>query len=262
MAEGNKSNNSKIPDWQAPLIFIVAGLYDAVQAFLDFILIGLLFNWAISIWAWLTFFVWFSILGVKFGNPKKSLSLVGSLLIKLIPLLDMLPAWSGMVALIIAQEKAEALLLKHAGAVVGVAKLADRAKAIKNYRERRRGQQPENEQSGSQEKKEEKGPSYASQTKNFVDTVQQQRNVRNGGSAEASKENPDSPKGNNPQTPAGKNWDYVKDPDKGGSKAYRDELKGPDKGDSNSNYLDLRNQRRHANEPAKPNHDSTMVINR
>lgn len=66
----------------------------------------------ITIWAWLTFFVWFKLQGINFTNPKRALALNGGGLLELMPILNSLPAWTLAVLLIIASTRTEELLEK------------------------------------------------------------------------------------------------------------------------------------------------------
>lgn len=85
-------------------------LFDGIQAFLTFILIGVFVNWIITIWAYLTFFLWFSFLGIHFMKPANFTSLNGGLIVELIPLLNALPTWTLAVTIIIAKATAEDVL--------------------------------------------------------------------------------------------------------------------------------------------------------
>lgn len=87
----------------------VATIYDALQAFLTFIIIGFLVNWIITIWAWLTFYFWFKFRGVSFLGTK-SVSLNGGALIELIPGLNALPAWTAAVIILIIMTRSEDVL--------------------------------------------------------------------------------------------------------------------------------------------------------
>lgn len=66
----------------------------------------------ISVWAWLTFYVWFKIHGVSFMNAKRFAVLNGGALIEMIPIVNSLPAWTLAVFLLIATTRAEELLEK------------------------------------------------------------------------------------------------------------------------------------------------------
>lgn len=100
-------SQQRVDSITAILMIIVALLYDAVQAFLDFILIGLVVNWILDVWAWLTFFIWFKLKGVSFTNPKRAISLNGGFIAELIPAVNALPIWTAAVIIMVITVKTE-----------------------------------------------------------------------------------------------------------------------------------------------------------
>lgn len=95
-------DNAKISKTSAMLMTMTAYFFDGLQAFLNFILIGFLINWIISIYAFLTFYIWFKMKGVRFTTVKNATSFNGSFLGKLIPGLNTIPFWTLSVGLILA----------------------------------------------------------------------------------------------------------------------------------------------------------------
>lgn len=103
----------------------VAGLYDAAQAGVNLlqginaILPGVgvflvyLLGIPLTIWAWLTFYVWFKVRGVSFMQPKR-FAIVGICGLA-DTIVSALPAWIAAVALLIATTRAEELLEKVPG---------------------------------------------------------------------------------------------------------------------------------------------------
>ena len=76
-------------------VIATALFIDGLQAFFTFILIGPFINWLISFFAYLTFWLWFTLNGVKFTkNPKNFFMLNGGALCEIIPILANLPAWT------------------------------------------------------------------------------------------------------------------------------------------------------------------------
>ncbi|HBV01338.1 MAG TPA: hypothetical protein DEF00_03025 [Candidatus Taylorbacteria bacterium] len=69
----------------------------------------------ISVWAWLTFYLWFKIHGVSFMQPKRFALLNGGALLEMIPIVNSLPAWTLAVLLLIATTRAEELIKKIPG---------------------------------------------------------------------------------------------------------------------------------------------------
>lgn len=83
------------------MMIAVALFFDGVQFgadLLNFIpFVGFILAWTItsgvSIFAWLTFFLWFKLKGVKFDS-KVATTTVGAFFIELIPILNAFPAWT------------------------------------------------------------------------------------------------------------------------------------------------------------------------
>ena len=96
------------------LMLMVAIFFDVLTA-IPFL--GILFN----IPAVLGFYIWFTIKGVSFTKPKRALSFVGVGIFKLIPILSIIPGWSGYTIKTYADGKSEAILAKVAGVAGGVA---------------------------------------------------------------------------------------------------------------------------------------------
>ena len=103
----------------------MAGLYDGAQAGvnllqgLNAILPGLgvflvyLLGIPLTIWAWLTFYVWFKVRGVSFMQPKR-FAIVGIAGLA-DTIVSALPAWIAAVVLLILTTRAEELLEKVPG---------------------------------------------------------------------------------------------------------------------------------------------------
>jgi hypothetical protein len=104
--QGQKAEQ-RINNVTAIFMIVVALLYDAAQAFLEWIGIGFFINWILDIWAWLTFYIWFKLKGVSFANPKRALCLNGGFLLELIPLFDELPIWTASVIIMVITVKTE-----------------------------------------------------------------------------------------------------------------------------------------------------------
>jgi hypothetical protein len=85
--------------------------FDALQWLLAFVFM----DWLAGFFAFMTFFVWFKIHGVKFAKPKRALALGGAGLIEIIPVLSVLPAWTLAVLLIALDTKDKKVLKKMPG---------------------------------------------------------------------------------------------------------------------------------------------------
>ncbi len=73
------------------LMVSVAFFYDALQWLLGWIFMG----WLVTIFAGLTFYVWFKSKGMSFMKPKRFAAFGGSFIVEFIPVIgDILPAWT------------------------------------------------------------------------------------------------------------------------------------------------------------------------
>lgn len=97
----------------------VALIYDGIPALFTLVTSpvggvgGVIAGWAIWPFAWLTFFVWFRMKGVKFlGNKWRTASFFGMPFIEFIPLINNLPGWTAMGVVTYLTVKAEEKLAK------------------------------------------------------------------------------------------------------------------------------------------------------
>ncbi len=115
-----QKNNPKIDNITATLMISTAVLVDGIQAFLTMIFIGPFVNWLISIFAWMTFFLWFMLKGIKFtNNPKKLFTLAGGSLLEAIPIIASFPIWTLTISTTIFMERAEKKLKSTLGKDLG-----------------------------------------------------------------------------------------------------------------------------------------------
>ena len=87
----------KIGFMQAGFMIGVAVIFDLAQAGIELISVGFLgwlFNPLVSIFASMTFFMWFTLNEVSFLKPTKLITMLGTTLIELIPWLNDVPAWT------------------------------------------------------------------------------------------------------------------------------------------------------------------------
>ena len=80
---------------------VVALFYDALQWLLAFIFM----DWLVSIFAYLTFFLWFRLNGISFMKPKRLLTAGGSFVLEIFPWVATLPALTGAVIFIALDSK-------------------------------------------------------------------------------------------------------------------------------------------------------------
>jgi len=115
-----EKEKEKIDNIDATLMIGTAILIDGTQTFLTLILIGPFVNWLISIFAWMTFFLWFMLKGVKFTkNPKKIFTLAGGSLLEAIPIIASFPIWTLTISTTIFMERAENKLKSALGKDLG-----------------------------------------------------------------------------------------------------------------------------------------------
>ena len=70
-------------------MIVVAIFFDALQIILDFLLMG----WIVTIFASMTFWLWFKLNGISFMRPKRLAGSLGVILIDIIPVLGWF-AWT------------------------------------------------------------------------------------------------------------------------------------------------------------------------
>ncbi len=75
--------------------------FDFLQAILNVAFIGIVLNFLINIIAWLTFYLWFKLLGVGLidSGIRKAVIMWGGMLLELIPIFNTLPVWTATIAL-------------------------------------------------------------------------------------------------------------------------------------------------------------------
>lgn len=87
------------------LMIGTALLYDLLQFCVGWIpFVGQILGWIVSFFAGLTFWLWFRIHDIPF-NKKRTASLATGVVIEIIPLVNMLPAWTLAVVSMIATTK-------------------------------------------------------------------------------------------------------------------------------------------------------------
>ncbi len=88
------------------LMLFVAILYDFAQLIVNFVpLAGQILSFIITIFAFLTFFLWFKFYGRSFTSPKRALAMGAGVVIEIIPILSVLPGWTVSVIFLIGIEK-------------------------------------------------------------------------------------------------------------------------------------------------------------
>lgn len=109
----------KISNVQIGLLVGTAVLIDGIQALLTLTVIGSVFAVFLSVFAALSFFLWFALLGINYfgkGAAIKMLASLGTLVAELIPIISGLPAITAGVVTLIVQSRIEDMQ-KGGGAV-------------------------------------------------------------------------------------------------------------------------------------------------
>jgi ABC-type proline/glycine betaine transport system permease subunit len=94
------------------LMVSVAFFFDVLQWLLDFIFM----SWLVTIFAWLTFYVWFKMRGISFATPKRASVLGVGTIVDLIPIVGAL-AWTAMIITLALDSK-----IKKVAPVLGIIK--------------------------------------------------------------------------------------------------------------------------------------------
>lgn len=104
----------RINIFESGLMIAVAVIYDLVQIALTWILgwigIGFIGSWLITIWAAMTFGLWFTLKGASIMSGKRAASLGFGTLIEAIPLLNSLPGWTVSTIISLSATRAEDVL--------------------------------------------------------------------------------------------------------------------------------------------------------
>jgi len=107
-----KTEKKGLDNTTIALMICVALFYDALQVLLT----PIFMSWLASIFALLTFYTWFKIRGMNFVRPKRAGLLGGGFIIELIPIINILPAWTLTVVLLALDSK----LKKVIGTIEGI----------------------------------------------------------------------------------------------------------------------------------------------
>lgn len=99
--EEQQGKEKGLKNWEVALMIATALFFDALNALLNLIFMG----WVVSIFAFLTFYVWFKIKGIHFMTPKRFTAMWGGFIFELIPALSVLPGWTVAVAFLALEKK-------------------------------------------------------------------------------------------------------------------------------------------------------------
>ena len=109
-----EKEKSGLKDTTIFLMIFTALLFDAMQALIGWIpFFGDVLSSLLSIFIFLTFFLWFMMNGIKMVTPKKLGAMVGGGVIEMIPYVNLLPAWTLVVVVLIGTTKIKEMAAKH-----------------------------------------------------------------------------------------------------------------------------------------------------
>lgn len=89
--------------FQKPLLLATAISLDLIQALLSLLVVGVVLNGVVSLFAWLSYYLWYKVLDIGFLDVgvRKILTFMGGGLLEMIPIVNTLPSWTISVILII-----------------------------------------------------------------------------------------------------------------------------------------------------------------
>ncbi len=105
---------SQIKDTTAILMIGTAIFCDLLQALIGWIpVVGNILADILSFVIFCGFFLWFMMNGIKMITPKRLSAIVGGGLIEMVPYINLLPAWTGVVIYLIGTTKIKELVERH-----------------------------------------------------------------------------------------------------------------------------------------------------
>ena len=121
----------EIKDVTMFLMIGTALFFDVVQIVIGWIpVFGNVLSMCVSLFAFMSFFLWFYMYGIRMITPKRLFTMIGAGIIEMIPYVDLLPAWTLTVIFLIGTTKVKKLAEKHPGLASGALKVAEKVKAL------------------------------------------------------------------------------------------------------------------------------------
>ena len=131
----SSGGETKIKDSTMFLMIFSALFFDTLQALIGWIpVLGNILSDLLSIFICLTFFLWFMMVGVKI-TPKRLTALVGGGAVEMIPFLNILPAWTGVVIYLIGTTKIKEIAAKHPTLAKGALAAGSKIKSMNKNKE-------------------------------------------------------------------------------------------------------------------------------
>lgn len=95
----------------------VAVVVDFVQGLLTAGIVGLIVSTFISIFAWLMFFLWFKLnsIGMLDSGARLAITIWGGAFVEMIPVINVLPAWTISVAIMLFIVRSEDVIFNKTG---------------------------------------------------------------------------------------------------------------------------------------------------
>lgn len=115
--EYNEEKRKRIGNMQGALMIGVAGVIDFVQGLLTAGFIGVIVSTFISIFAWLTFYFWFKLNGINMldSGVRKIITLLCGAFIEMLPVINVLPAWTISVVIMLFIVRSEDVIFNKTG---------------------------------------------------------------------------------------------------------------------------------------------------
>lgn len=111
-----ENEEQEIKKVTAAFMIMVALIFDAIQALINLIpIIGQVLSFFVSVFSFLTFYVWFKMNNVSFSNSKRALKFGGGMILEAIPVLNALPALTLSVFMIISETRMKKALSQIPG---------------------------------------------------------------------------------------------------------------------------------------------------
>lgn len=108
-----EKEKKQISDTSAFLMIFAAICFDGIQALVGWIpVFGNILAGLLSVFVFLTFFLWFRMHGITMITPKRLTAMIGGGVIELIPFINIFPAWTSVVVYLIGTTKVRELASK------------------------------------------------------------------------------------------------------------------------------------------------------
>lgn len=129
MDEENKPKESQLGEITIALMIFTALCFDGIQAMIGWIpVFGNVLSDLFSIFIFLTFWLWFKTHGISLMTPKRLKAVLAGGIVEIIPYVNLLPAWTGVVVYLIGTTKIKEMAEKHSGVAKSVLSIGEKIK--------------------------------------------------------------------------------------------------------------------------------------